>query len=129
MEDFRAELQRHPGAGGMARTLEGVYRFVIEPAGGLRERRTYEVAIRRNGEGAEVSLPPSGATGRPRLEITAKYDRWVQLLQGRLDLTSAILFRRIRISGDLGSVRSHLSDARPLLDALEGVQSTFLSQP
>jgi len=126
MQDFRTGLERHPGAGTMARALEGVYRFVIEPAGGLRERRTYEVAIQCSGEGAEVSLPPSGATERPRLEIAANYDRWVQLLQGRLDLTSAVLLRRIRISGDLGAVRRNLSDARPLLDALSGVQSTFL---
>lgn len=128
MEDFRDGLEGHPGAGAMARALEGVYRFVIEPAGGLLQTRTYEVAIHRDGEGAQVSLPPAGA-GHPRLQITANYDRWVQLLQGRLDLTSAVLLRRVRISGDLGTVRRNLSDARPLLDALSGVQSTFLSQP
>jgi len=127
MEDFRAGLQGHPSVGTMAVALEGVYRFVIEPAGGLRERRTYEVAIWRDGEGVRVSLPPSGTTERPRLEIIAAYDRWVQLLQGRLDLASAVLLRRVRISGDLGSVRRNLSDARPLLDALSGVHSTFLA--
>lgn len=125
VDEFCERLRAHPGAERMAAALDGVYRLTIEPAGALAERRSYDVVI-EPGDGGATVTPSEAPADRPRLEIAAGYDRWVQLLRGELDVRMAYLLRRIRISGDLGSVTSSLSDARPLLDALRAVDSTFL---
>lgn len=131
MEDFAARLATHPEADMTAEALDGVYRFVIEPAAGLVERHHYDVEIRPgqqgpDGGGARVT-PLDAPVDDPRLTITAAYDRWQQLLRGELDIPMAVLLRRIKIAGDLGALTKKGPATRPLLDALSGVDSTFLS--
>lgn len=123
--EFCTTLRAHPGIERMAASLDGVYRFAIEPAGSLTERHCYDVSIAPGDHGAAVA--PSPPADRPRLTITAGYDRWVQLLRGELNVRMAYLLRRIRVSGDIGSVTSSLADAAPLLDSLRAVDSTFLA--
>lgn len=119
---YCARLEADPRAGAMARALEGVYRFVVEPGGPLTERHSYDVAIAPvPPDGASVQPVPAGPA--PRLEIAAVYPRWVQLLRGELDIPLAIMLRRIRVTGDLKAVTANLDDARPLLDALSSVES------
>lgn len=127
MEDFADRLATHPGAGPTAQALDGVYRFVIVPAAGLGEQHRYDVEIRPADDGGGPRVTPLDApVDAPRLTITAGYDRWQQLLRGELDLPMAVLLRRIKVSGDLGALTSQGSSTRPLLDALSGVDSTFL---
>jgi len=124
IDEFCAQLEADPRAGSMARSLEGVYRFEVEPGGALTEAQRYDVAIAPDGDGADVSPLPFGSQA-PRLTIAAAYPRWVQLLRGELDIAFAMMLRRIRVSGDVKAVTSNLDDARPLLDALSAVDSSF----
>lgn len=126
MQDFCAELAAHPEAGAVARTLDGVYRFVIEPAGPMPERHTYDVTIRPDGAGAaDVSCADGAGDTPPVLTLTAGYDRWRQLIRGELDVTMAIMLRRLRVGGDLSRLTSELSNPRPLLDALGAVDTQW----
>lgn len=120
--DYCAILERDPRASAMARALDGVYRFVVEPSGPVTERHSYDVSIAADGPGAVVR-PLAQPVAEPRLTIAAAYPRWLQLLRGELDLPIAIMLRRIRVSGDLKAVTSNLDDARPLLDALSQVDT------
>lgn len=122
---YCARLEADPRSGAMARALEGVYRFVVEPGGPLTEQHRYDVAIAPDGEGASVRPLPD-AVAEPRLTIAAGYPRWVQMLRGELDLPIAIMLRRIKVTGDLRAVTANLDDARPLLDALSAVESETL---
>lgn len=125
IDEFCTKIEADPRSGAMARSLEGVYRFVIDPHGALRERHAYEIKIVPDGPGARVT--PEPAVGdRPRLTIAANYARWVQMLHGELDVPMAMMLRRIKVSGDLSGVMGNISDARPLLDALSAVDSTFV---
>jgi hypothetical protein len=119
---YCALLEADPRAGAMARALQGVYRFVVEPGGSLTERHSYDVSIVPEGDGAAVTPLPTGVP-EPRLVIAAVYPRWVQLLRGELDIPLAIMLRRIKVTGDLRAVTANLDDARPLLDALSAVES------
>lgn len=124
IRQFCDRLEADPRAGTMAQALNGVYRFVIEPSGPITQRHAYDVRITPNGAGADV-VPLSEPVADPRLTITAPYPRWVQLLRGELDIAMAVMFRRIKVSGDLKAITSNLNDTRPLLDALASVDSTF----
>lgn len=124
IDEFCARLEADPRSGAMARALEGVYRFEVEPSGPVQQRQVYDVAIAPTEQGASVKPLAAGAQA-PRLTIAAAYPRWVQLLRGELDIPIAIMLRRIKVSGDLKAVTSNLNDARPLLDALSAVDSSF----
>ncbi|MPZ87532.1 MAG: hypothetical protein GEU81_05540 [Nitriliruptorales bacterium] len=125
MDDFCAKIEADPRSPAMAKALEGVYRFVVEPHGALHDRHAYEISIVADGDGTRVAPQPVSADP-PRLTITASYLRWVQMLRGELDIPVAVMLRRIKVSGDLSGVMGNMSDARPLLDALSAVDSTFL---
>lgn len=125
MTAFGEQLADHPDAASVATALDGVYRFVVEPAGPLQTRHVYDVAIRPAGGRAEVEvLDPDGQA--PRLTLTADYTRWRQLIRGELDVGLALLMRRLRISGELRSVSGSLSNAQPLVTSLSQVETQWL---
>ena len=126
MADFCERLEEHPDAGEIAAALDGVYRFVIEPAGPLTERHTYDIAIRAAGDGADVSMIDGDE--KPRLTLTTDYRRWQQLIRGELDVGMAVMLRRIRVSGDLTRLIGSVSSANPLVDSLHDVETVWLEQ-
>ncbi|HVM18853.1 MAG TPA: SCP2 sterol-binding domain-containing protein [Egibacteraceae bacterium] len=126
MTDFCDRLSGHPEAAEVAHALDGVYRFVIEPAGPLDERHVYDVAITPDGDGAQVALVEDA--GERRLTMTADYHRWQQLVRGELDVGMAVMLRRLKVSGDLSRLIGNVSSARPLVDALSGVETTWLEE-
>lgn len=126
MEEFAARLAGHPDAGATATALDGIYRFVIDPGGLLRERHAYDVEIRPRDDGGATVRPLDTPVETPRLTITAGYDRWRQLIRRELDIPMAVLLRRIKVSGDLATLTGRMSSTTALLDALAGVDSTFL---
>ncbi|MDQ3326282.1 MAG: SCP2 sterol-binding domain-containing protein [Actinomycetota bacterium] len=126
MAEFCRRLAAHPDADDLARALDGVYEFVIEPAGPLTQRHRYRLAIRSTGAGAQI-VPIDGAAGT-RLTITADYQRWRQMISGKMDIGMAVLLRRVRVSGDLSGLTSQLSSAQPLVQALSSVPTEFLDQ-
>lgn len=124
MDEFCTHLAAHPEAGEVASALDGVYRFVIEPGGPLAERHTYDVAITPAADGADVAVVSDDS--HPRLTMTTDYRRWQQLVRGELDVGMAVMLRRLKISGDLSRLMGNVSSARPLVDALSSVQTTWL---
>ena len=125
MDEFCERLASHEEAGDVAAALDGVYRFVIDPGGPLEEQHVFDVAIRPGGDGAEVAVLDDGSA-TPRLTMTTDYRRWQQLVRGELDIGMAVMLRRLRVSGDLTSLMSNVSSARPLVDALHEVDTTWL---
>jgi hypothetical protein len=125
MEAFCDEVAAHPGALHTARALDGVYRFVVQADGPLRATHSYDLLITADGDAAHVQrLDEPG--DRPRLMMTARYGRWRQLINGELDVGLAILLRRLRISGDLMSLRNQLDDVKPLTESLRRVETVWL---
>lgn len=126
MAAFCRELADHPAAADVARVLDGIYRFAVEPAGPLQHPQRYDVAIRDTGAGPHVAVLPGGHHENPRLSLTADYRRWQQLIRGELDVGMAVMLRRLRVSGDLGRLLGDLSSAQPLVDALRAVDTQWL---
>jgi hypothetical protein len=125
MREFCARLERHPDVGRVATALDGVYRFVVEPAGPVAGRHVYHVRIRPAPIGEAVSYLPQLDGDTVTVTLTADYRRWKQLLRGELDLAMAVLLRRLRVSGDVGRLRSRLSSAEPLRQALMSVDTQW----
>ncbi len=126
MEAFCERVRAHPDAAEAAEALRGVYRFVVEPAGPVDHRHVYDMRIEPSPDGAAPTVSRLEEEHvSPRLTLTADYTRWRQLIRGELDLATAFMLRRLRVSGDLGPLLSRASSARPLTDALAGVDSRF----
>lgn len=126
MDAFCRNVEAQPDAGAVAEGLDGVYRFVIEPAGPLRERHTYDVEIRPDGEGGARARRLEQGMEAPRLTMTATYERWRQLVNGRLDVGLAVMLRRLKISGDLAGLRRDVGSTKPLMQALTSVDTQWL---
>jgi hypothetical protein len=116
----------HPDAAEAAERLEGLYRFTVDPAGPLRERHTYHMQVAPDGAGGAHVEPVDSPDAGPRLGIAAGYDRWRQLIEGRLDLQRAYLLRQIRVSGDVFGLIRNLDSTRPLTDSLRTVETDWL---
>lgn len=121
MQAYAEVVAAHPRAADLAGALQGRYRFVITPGDGLAEEHRYDLVV-----GGDPSFTVE-ADGVPAatLAVTASYGRWKGLLTGQADFALSFLMRRIKVDGDLGAVRSRLSDAKPLLDCLREVPTTF----
>lgn len=126
VEAFCDHFVAHPNAAAAAETLEGTYRFVIEPAGPLTERHVYDLGIRPDGDSGATAELLDGPSGTPRLQLRADYGNWRRLIAGQLDIGMALMLRRIRVTGDLSSLTRNLSSARPLTDALSAVDTQWL---
>lgn len=128
MDEFCGLVASHPQASDVAASLDGVYRFVVEPAGPLAERHTYDIAIRPCAAGADVAVVDGQPSQQPRLTLTTDYRRWQQLIRGELDVGMAVMLRRLKVSGDLSSLMGNVSNARPLTESLHNVDTLWLEQ-
>lgn len=124
MDEFCAQLRSHARAGEVATALDGVYRFVVEPAGAVGDVHTYDVEIRPDRD-AGASAQVVASAGSPRLTLRADARRWQQLITGQLDLGVAVMLRRLRVTGDLASLRRELDNTKPLMDALRSVDTQW----
>ncbi len=123
MQRYAELLSEHKDVDTMARGLDGIYRFVIDAGRNVPERHSYEIEI-RPGSPPIVEARPS-TSARAVLEVGGLTERWRELVEGRTDLLTAVLLRRIRVSGDWASLRSRLKDATPLMDALHEVDTIW----
>lgn len=126
IQEYCDRLAAHPDAATVARSLEGVYRFVIEPGGPLAEQQVHGVEIRPAAGGATVTPLTEVAREDAELSITAAYPQWRQLVAGKLDLAMALMLRRVKVSGNLQGLTGRLSSAQPLLEALRAVDTVWL---
>ena len=122
IEAFCDRLAKHPRASHVAESLDGVYRFVVTPAGPLTAEHAYDVEIRPSARGPRVRPVTDGA---PQVTLTADFDRWRQLITGELDIAMAVMLRRVKIAGDVGTLVRNPSSAGPLLDALGQVDTQW----
>lgn len=126
MDEFCERLREQPDADEVAAVLAGVYRFVVDAGGPLRQPRSYDVEIRPgHGEAVHATRIEPGAD-EPRLVLTASYDRWRQLIEGRLDVALAVMLRRLKVSGDLSGLMREAGSTKPLLRALGEVDTVWL---
>lgn len=124
IDAFCDELAAHPRAVHAAARLGGIYRFVIDPGGPLTERRQYQVALTVANGAAEVVRVDE--VDSVRVTVRTDYGLWQRLLRGQLDLGPAMLFGRVRISGDLAALLNARDDVDVVVDALRAVDTVWL---
>lgn len=124
MEELCRCVVEHEEAASLAEALDGVYAFVVEPGGPVGHTHRYDLSIRPADDGirAEVLDEP---VADPRVTFTASFDRWWQLVRGESDPGTAIMLRRLKVSGDLWRVGRRMSSTRPLLEALASVRTEW----
>jgi hypothetical protein len=126
MDAFCEQLTVHPRAAQAATHLCGVHRFLVEPGGPLAERHTYAILLAVVDGTAHAE--PVVAADDPRVTVSTDYRHWRQLLEGRLDLGPAVLFGRLRVSGDVAALLSSRAHVDVVIDALRRVDTTWLDQ-
>ncbi|MGH8933882.1 MAG: SCP2 sterol-binding domain-containing protein [Egibacteraceae bacterium] len=126
MEAFCAALASRPGVERVAESLAGTYRFVVQQSGPLREGHAYDVSIAKGANGTPAVSWSAGDSVTPTIELVADYERWRQIISGTMDVPLAVMLGRLRVRGDIARVTNHAADARPLLDALKAVPTTWL---
>ena len=124
IDAFCDELAQHPRAAHAADHLGGVYRFVVDPGGPLQEQCRYEVSLSVVDGKAQVERIREAE--QVRVAVRTDYGRWQQLLRGQLDLGPAMLFGRIRISGDLAALLNARDDVDVVVAALRAVDTVWL---
>lgn len=125
MMELCEHVVAHPDAGALARGLDGVYAFVVDPTGPVHTRQRYDLAIHpAAADGARAELLDESAA-QPRITFTARFDRWWQLINGNLDPRLAIMLRRLKVSGDVWRLGKQLSTVTPLLEALARVETRW----
>lgn len=125
MVELCEHVVAHPDVGPLARGLDGIYAFVVDPAGPLHTRHRYDLAIHPEaGDGARAELLDQPAS-QPRITFTARFDRWWQLINGDLDPRLAIMLRRLKVAGDVWGLGKQLSTVTPLLEALARVETRW----
>ena len=124
IDAFCDRVTAHPRAASAAANLGGVYRFVVDPAGPLREQHTYEILLAVQDGHARAERV--AGTDAPRVVVRTDYGRWRRLLEGRLELAPAVLFGRVRVSGDMAALVRSGDDADVLVDSLRHVETIWL---
>lgn len=125
IDAFCTELAAHPRAAHAASHVGGIYRFVVDPGGPLQQRQHYQVSLASVDGRAHVTRSDDPEV-RARVGVRTDYPHWQQLLRGQLDLGRAMLFGRIRISGDLAALLNARSDVDVLVEALRAVDTIWL---
>lgn len=122
MQAYAMAVAEHPSAHDLSEALSGRFRFVISSGGDFGQTVAYDLAVDPGARfKAEVADDAEDAT----LVITADYPRWKALITGKADFVMSFLMRKVKIEGNLGAIRERLRDARPLVECLHEVPSTF----
>lgn len=125
IDAFCDELAAHPRAADAATSLGGIYRFVVDPGGPLADRHQYQVVL-GIAEGRVRVQRLDEPDAAARVAVRTDYPHWQQLLRGQLDLGRAMIFGRIRVSGDLPALLSARGDVDVVMDALRAVDTVWL---
>jgi hypothetical protein len=123
---FCAEVASRPGIERLVESLAGTYRFIVQPAGPLGERHVYDVRIAKAENGVPRVSWSACDNAQPTIELIADYERWRQMITGRLDIPLALILGRLRVRGDIGRITNRADDVRPLLDALRAVPTIWM---
>lgn len=124
MEELCRCVVEHEEAASLAEALDGVYAFVVEPGGPVAHTHRYDLSIRPADGGVRAEVLDEPAED-PRVTFTASFDRWWKLVRGETDPATAIMLRRLKVSGDLWRVGRRMSSTRPLLEALASVRTEW----
>lgn len=98
------------------------------PALGLNEAYCIRLDLLRGEcrEAQHVGLD-EGLTAK--FQIFADYDRWKQLIQGKLDPIAALMMGKIKAKGDLPTIIKHTRAAKDLVACTTKIDTKFLDEP
>ena len=121
MRAYAETVGAHPEADMLSRALEGRYRFVVTPGGGLSVVSAHDLLVLPG----HVEAQEPDHTQATVLTVTADYPRWKGLITGTADFVMSFLTRRIKVEGSITSLAGRISDVAPLVDSLNKVPTTF----
>lgn len=114
---------------GLARDWEGtvVIHILADPAVGL-DSDMYLLIDLWHGDCRSVRLVPASAGEAGDYVLTAAYDRWKQVMQGRLDTTKALMQGKIKLKGELTTIVRYSQAATRLAELVGMVDTIFLDE-
>lgn len=104
--------------------------YVINPDPSLGLEQAYYIWLdlyKGQCRDAQVVGPEQGLAAK--FQIYADYDRWKQVIQGKLDPVTGIVMGRIKAKGDFPTITKYTKAAKDLVACTTKIDTRFLDEP
>jgi len=109
----------------VARNWEGDMNFIIEPGGPLKERVAIYLDL-WHGACRSAHIVAGETLPEARFTLQARYDNYVQVLQGRVDPIQAMLMRKLSVKGNMTYIMRNVPVVLDFVRCLREVTDDFL---
>jgi len=101
LADFATKLNQDSRYADVAKNWEGDLAFNIEPGGTLTEPAILYLDL-WHGKCRKAEIVPNLSAIQPKFVLTAPYDNFLRILQGKLDPMQAMMTRKLKVQGNMG---------------------------
>jgi len=107
-----------------AKTWEGDFYFVVEPAGASAEPVIMYVDL-WHGECRDAFIVEDDAAMNPEFRINASVDAWEMVVTKRLDPIQALMTRKLKLQGNMMKIMRAVKAAQELVECCTQVETEF----
>ncbi len=111
----------------VARNWEGDMNFIIEPGGALKERMAIYLDL-WHGKCRQAYIVETEALPKARFTLQARYDNYVQVLQGKVDPIQAMLMRKLSVKGNMAYIMRNVPVVLDFVRCLCEVTTAYLEE-
>ncbi|RMF41778.1 MAG: hypothetical protein D6755_12275 [Anaerolineae bacterium] len=109
----------------VARNWEGDMNFIIEPGGALKERVAIYLDL-WHGKCRQARIVRDEPLPEARFTLQARYDNYVQVLQGKVDPVQAMLMRKLAVKGNMAYIMRNVPVVLDFVRCLREVTTAYL---
>ena len=118
------EINRSASYAVSAKTWEGDFWFVIDPAGSMTEPFTLYLDL-WHGQCREAHVVTGADEKKPEFIIAGSIDAYRQIFGKKLDPIQALMTRRLKLQGDMGKIMRAVKAALDLVNCGASVDTTY----
>lgn len=109
-----------------AKTWEGDFYFIVEPAGNLKET-VYLYMDLWHGECREAFEAKDPSEKDPVFRMSAPADTWREVIEVRLDPLKGLMTRKLKLKGDMIKIMRAVKAAQELVHCCTLVDTVFIA--
>ncbi len=121
-----AELNASAAYREAARTWEGDFVFVVEPAGNLKET-VYLYMDLWHGQCREAFMLKDPAEKDAAFRMSAPANTWREVIEARLDPLKGLMVRKLKLKGNMSMIMRSVKAAQELVKCCTQIETIFLA--
>ncbi len=121
-----AELNASEAYREAAKTWEGDFVFVVEPAGNLKET-VYLYMDLWHGQCREAFMLQDPAEKDAAFRMSAPANTWREVIEARLDPLKGLMVRKLKLKGNMSMIMRSVKAAQELVKCCTQIETTFLA--